>query len=226
MRTQASVRTIARTHQSHGVLWSSARSRDMYSSSSSPSLTMTVRILNSHTNASSTDASESPWCVCCGNLNITTALGGVLCQIASIPYVLGSDVLKSFTFSSPPTPATFQNCSRQCSRAPHPPFPTSFPLYTCFPFSFSAVLPLTFRQSLHVLICRWCSQRPPPLQSLHLLLCRWCSQMLLPPQSLHVLLCRWCSQRLLPPQSLQLLLRRWCSQKLKTMSEKNRYSRI
>jgi len=76
----------------------------MHSSSSSPSLTMTVRILNFRTIATGTGASESPWCVCCGNLIIMTALGGVPCQIASIPYVLGSDVLKSFTFSSPPFP--------------------------------------------------------------------------------------------------------------------------
>ena len=53
--------------------------------------------------------------------------------------------------------------------------------------SFSAVLPLTCRQSLHRLLCRWCSQKLPPPQTLHLLLSRWCSQRLMPPQSLHVL---------------------------------------
>jgi len=66
-------------------------------------------------------------------------------------------------------------------------------------------------QSLHWLFTRWCSQRPLPPQSLHSLLRRWYSQMLLPPQSLHVLLRRWCSQMLLPPQSLHLLLTRSCS---------------
>ena len=49
---------------------------------------------------------------------------------------------------------------------------------------------------------------PLPRQSLHSLLCLWCSQILLSPQSLHLLLCCWCSQMLLPPQSLHWLLRR------------------
>jgi len=74
----------------------------MHSSSSSPSLTVAVRVLYSLTNASSTGASESQWCVCCGNLDIMTVLGGVLCQITSIQYVLGLDVLKSFACSPPP----------------------------------------------------------------------------------------------------------------------------
>jgi len=88
IRTQASVRMIARTYQSHGVLWSSARSRDMHSSSSIPSLTVAVRVFDSRTNASSTGASKSPWFVYCGNLNVMTVLGGTLCHIASIPSVL------------------------------------------------------------------------------------------------------------------------------------------
>ena len=71
------------------------------------------------------------------------------------------------------------------------------------------------RQSLHLLLRRWCSQMPDPPQSLHVLLSRWCSQMLDPPQSLHRLLRRWCSQILDPPQSLHLLLCRWCSQSLR-----------
>jgi len=104
------------------------------------------------------------------------------------------------------------NSSWHCSDAPHSIFPTSVPLYPFFPVSFSVVLPLTFRQSMHRLLCRWCSQMLPPPQSLHVLLRRWCSQMLLPPQSVHWLLSRWCSQMLLPPHSLHLLLRRWCSQ--------------
>ena len=40
-------------------------------------------------------------------------------------------------------------------------------------------------------------------QSLHRLRMRWCSQMLPPPQSLHRLRMRWCSQKADPPQSLQ-----------------------
>jgi len=68
-----------------------------------------------------------------------------------------------------PAPDTSLNCSRHCSRAPHPPFPTSFPLYPFFLFSFSVVLSLTFRQSLQLILCRWFSQIPLPPQSLHLL---------------------------------------------------------
>jgi len=104
-----------------------------------------------------------------------------------------------------PTPATSPNRSQYCLHAPPPSFPTSFPLYPFFPFPFSVVLSSTFRQSLHLLLCRWCSQRALPPQSLHVPLCRWCSQRLLPPP-LHSLFRRWCSQNLLPPQSLQSLL--------------------
>ena len=53
-------------------------------------------------------------------------------------------------------------------------------------------------QSLHLLLCRWCSQRPLPPQSLHRLLCRW--HLRAPAAEL----CRWCSQKALPAQSLTL----------------------
>ena len=158
IRTQASVRTIAHTHRSHGVLWSSVRSRDMHSSSSSPSLTMTVRVLNSRTNASSTGASESPWCVSCGNLNIMTALGGVIGQIdtISIPYVSGLNVLKSFTFSFPLRPPRPQialfSCSTPTLSYPIPPLPfLSFFLFCSVALDFSTIfapapLPLVFAE--------------------------------------------------------------------------------
>jgi len=75
----------------------------------SSSLTVLVRVLNNQ----GTGASESLWCICCGNLNIMTVLGGVFCQITSIPSILDMDitsipsildmdVLKSFAYSSPP----------------------------------------------------------------------------------------------------------------------------
>jgi len=38
------------------------------------------------------------------------------------------------------------------------------------------------RQSLHLLLMRWCSQMLDPLRSLHLLRRLWCSQMLDSPQ--------------------------------------------
>ena len=53
------------------------------------------------------------------------------------------------------------------------------------------------RQSLRVLLSRWCWQMLAPPHSLHSLLRRWCWQMPAPPHSLHVLLLRWCGQR--PP---------------------------
>ena len=49
-------------------------------------------------------------------------------------------------------------------------------------------------------------------QSLHLLLSRWCWQMLAPPHSMHLLLSLWCGQMLAPPHSLHLLLSLWCWQ--------------
>jgi len=70
-----------------------------------------------------------------------------------------------------PPPRAPPNRSHLCSHVPHPYFSTSFPLYPVFPlypfvpFFFSAVLSLTFRQSLHVILCRWCSQIPLPPQS-------------------------------------------------------------
>jgi len=39
---------------------------------------------------------------------------------------------------------------------------------------------------LHVLLMRWCGQRPEPPQSLHLSFRHWCGQMLAPLQSLHL----------------------------------------
>jgi len=50
----------------------------------------------------------------------------------------------------------WERSSRHCHLAPHPPFSTSSPLYPCFPFSFSAVLALTFRQSLQLLLRTLC----------------------------------------------------------------------
>jgi hypothetical protein len=73
----------------------------MHSSPSSPSLTAAVRVLNSHTNASITGASDSLRCVHCGGLGIVTALKGLLCQIASIPSVLDSNILKSYNKGDP-----------------------------------------------------------------------------------------------------------------------------
>jgi len=87
------------------------------------------------------------------------------------------------------------NRSRHCFHAPRPSFPILSPLYPLFSFASFAVLFLTFRQSLHWLLCLWCSQMPLLPQSLHLLLRRWCSQRPLPPQTLHLLLTLWCSQR-------------------------------
>ncbi len=62
------------------------------------------------------------------------------------------------------------------------------------------------------------SSSPPPVvcarQSLQLVLWRWCWQMLAPPHSLHLLLMRWCWQMLAPPHSLHLSLRRRCWQML------------
>jgi len=55
-------------------------------------------------------------------------------------------------FLPPARPATHPHRSRHCSHAPHPSFPTSSPLYPFFPFSFSVVMSLTFRQSLHWLL--------------------------------------------------------------------------
>lgn len=45
-----------------------------------------------------------------------------------------------------------------CSHASHPPLATSISLYPFVSFSFSTVLPLTFQQSLNLLLCLLCSQ--------------------------------------------------------------------
>jgi len=91
-------------------------------------------------------------------------------------------------FLPPARSSTPPNHSRHCLPAPRPPFTTPVLLYPFVPFSFSTVLPLTIRQSVHQLLCRWSSQMPLPPQCLLWLLTRWCSQMLLLPHSLHLLL--------------------------------------
>jgi len=120
----------------------------MYSPSSSTSPTVAVRVLNNHTHASSTDASENPWCVFCINLNITTALEGVLYQVASILYVLDLDYVESFTCTCPPRLARFEIAlSSGLMFHIHPFLPHSRSTLS-FPFPCSLVV-LTFRQSLH-----------------------------------------------------------------------------
>ena len=60
---------------------------------------------------------------------------------------------------------------------------TSTPLHPFVPFSSSAVVPLTFRQSRHLFLCIG-AQKLLPLHFSHWLLCHWCSQTLVPPESL------------------------------------------
>ena len=65
---------------------------------------------------------------------------------------------------------------------------------------------------LHWLLIRLRAQEmPTPPHSLHLLLCRFCSQILVPPHSWHALLLRLCSQALAPLHSLLHCRIRLCS---------------
>ena len=134
----------------------------------------------------------------------------VLCRVVRSPWPFPPVSIPACPLYSPGAPGS-------CRMPTHSPFPPSFSSSLSVCFVVCAVLFLASRQSLHLLLTRWCSQMLPPPQSLHLLLCRWCSQMLLPPQSLHVLLTRWCSQMPLPPQSLHVLLCRWCSQRFRPL---------
>ena len=188
-----------------------------------------MRVLISRTNASSTGASESPLCVCCGNLNI----GGVLCQITSIPYVLDLYILKSFACSSPP-------------RAGHIP-KSLFVLFACStPILFYFISPLPFLSfflfcCLVIDISTIFSPAPPPLvladaaaaavlalaphplvfaeaaatavfTRAHRHQCKDCGSSTFCEHQW--VFYRWCSQKVLLLQSLHMLLTRWCSQML------------
>ena len=67
------------------------------------------------------------------------------------------------------------------------------------PFSNSAVVSLTLRQSRHLFLCIG-AQKLLPLHFSQTLLCHWCSQTLLPPESVRFLLIRWCARTVLPHQ--------------------------
>jgi len=94
---------------------------------------------------------------------------------------------------------------------------TSTPLHPFVPFSSSAVVPLTFRQSRHLFLCIG-AQKLLPLHFSHWLLCHWCSQTLVPPESLLFHLIRWCDRSrtntTIATANFFLLLCRWCSERL------------
>jgi len=119
----------------------------------------------------------------------------VLCRVVRSPWPFPPVSIPACPLYSPGAPGS-------CRMPTHSPFPPSFSSSLSVCFVISAILFLASRQSLHLLLCRWCSQMLLPPQSLHLLLCRWCSQRPLPPQSLHLLLCRWCSQKFWPLRRL------------------------